>query len=527
MTRQIAGVETAAGASFKDRANSALSSLARDDRSRAVVVAVFIFAAGLMLLYEPFKQMSVGDSAGYDYMAQSILRGQMPYRDVVDIKGPGSVYLSAFAMAAGGTLGIRDIIAVRLFQALMVGAFCAVIFFVAKTYFKSLVVATVASVIPLMSYKFAEWAVVGTQPKLPMMIFAMLSLLFIAKDRPFWSGLFGSLSFICWQPGLMFVGVAFLVFSRYLTSWRDLRAVKVAAGAVAPVAAVALYFYSAGALEDLWAWTIAFNYSVFRPETQRAPVDALAHLWRVVERIYGGDVVVVLAAVAGFFLFGFERARARLKLKDRSDLFKEALLIPPGIYFGFCIINMQSGPDLIPFIPFIAIFAAWFLVRVAQFVSSRRVAAPDQSRLRWDLAVPAVALALMLFLSLGRAVAYNIPPGYTLQDQERQFEAIRDLLGPDDRIYVHGTVELLVLLKRQNINAYPFFNQGIDRFASQIVPGGFEAIFEEMRAARPKIVALSRLRTVSARDRLFAWVGEEYHKLESFTYGDVYIRKAP
>jgi hypothetical protein len=48
-----------------------------------------------------------------------------------------------------------------------------------------------------------------------------------------------------------------------------------------------------------------------------------------------------------------------------------------------------------------------------------------------------------------------------------------------------------------------------------------------MRAARPKIVALSRLRTVSARDRLFAWVGEEYQKLESFTYGDVYIRKAP
>src|SRR5688572_14859171 len=64
-------------------------------------LAAFVLTVVVMLAYHPFKQLERGDAAIYDYMAQSILRGQMPYRDVIDPKTPGSIYLSAAAMAAG------------------------------------------------------------------------------------------------------------------------------------------------------------------------------------------------------------------------------------------------------------------------------------------------------------------------------------------------------------------------------------------------------------------------------------------
>src|SRR5690242_4763328 len=64
-----------------------------------ISVAVFCFAVVITLGYRPFSQMVIGDTAFYDYIAQSILRGQLPYRDTVDIKFPGSAYLSALAMA--------------------------------------------------------------------------------------------------------------------------------------------------------------------------------------------------------------------------------------------------------------------------------------------------------------------------------------------------------------------------------------------------------------------------------------------
>ena len=53
--------------------------------TRRLAVIAFVLGALVMLAYRPWRQFEAGDTAVYDYIAQSILRGQMPYRDVVDI----------------------------------------------------------------------------------------------------------------------------------------------------------------------------------------------------------------------------------------------------------------------------------------------------------------------------------------------------------------------------------------------------------------------------------------------------------
>ena len=124
--------------------------------------------------------------------------------DVVEIKAPGSIYLSAAVMKAGKLFGIRDLIAVRVLHVLLLGIFSAVLFLVANAYLKSRIAAILSFLIPLAVSYFPIMMNGGTQPKLPLMIFGLLSLFFVARQKPFWAGVCSMLACLCWQPGLMF-----------------------------------------------------------------------------------------------------------------------------------------------------------------------------------------------------------------------------------------------------------------------------------------------------------------------------------
>ena len=516
-------------------------------------LAVVLFLAGVLvsLAYGPFKQREVGDSAIYDYIAQSMLRGRMPYRDVIEMKSPGSIYPSVLAIAVGRLTGLGDVRAIRLLYVLLAGLFSAVIFLTAHIYLRSRMAGVIASLLPLSVSQLSIMLNGGTEPKLLMMTFGLISMMLLLKDRPFWSGLFSMLSCLCWQPGLMFTGLSFLMFSRYLTSWRDLRALKVIIGAAVPLLAVLGYFYWRGALGDLWAWTITYNYGVFGPEARQGAGDAVNKLWRIVLRVFRPDTAsladtligrfksrfepfaglatfaMVPASIIGALLFGFERVRAKLAGKQAiqsPELFRDALLIPPLVYLGFCLVNFQAGPDLIPFFPFIGIFAAWFLIKAGRLIASRWLR-HSTSAVPPEIWLPLGALLLILIVLAVRTVTYRVG-GWTLQYQDQEFRTISDLLGPDDKIYVHGTVELLVLLNRPNLNPYVLLDWDADKFAGARTPGGWSAIMDEMESQAPKLVAVSRLRTVTYRADIERWIDEHYDRVDLFRYDRVFVRKA-
>jgi hypothetical protein len=502
--------------------------LASRAEMRALTLVAFLFGAIVTLMYHPFSRAEAGDPSIYDYIAQSILRGNLSYRDIVDIKWPGSTYLSALAMLVGKPFGLRDVLAVRLLQVLLVGFLTAIIFLVAEAYLHSRAGGVAAALMPLMLPHFGNWMTSGTEPKLPLMVFGLLTMLFIIKDRPFLAGVSSMLSCLCWQPGLMFTGVAILAFSRYLTSWRDLRAAKVLLGAAMPFAVMALYFYSRSAFGDLWSLTITYNYGVFGPQAKRGTADALAHLWKVAERVFQGDIVLVVLGLAGYVIYLIERVRIRIRPRETSgstDAMLDALLIPPAVYFIFSLINFQGGPDLLPFIPFIGIFAACFFVALGRWFSSIKRDQGRWSRVRWGSTVPALAASVMLLIALFRGATYRLDGG-TIGDQDKAFKVVAEALGPDDRIFVHGTTELLVLLNKPNLNPYIDLDWGKDDYlAARKYNGSFKALVDEMEAQAPKVVALSRLRVVAHRVELEQWAAEHYDELNVTGYEGIYIRK--
>src|SRR5690348_12715470 len=105
--------------------------------SRFVLILLFCFSVVLILEKGAILVPERADQSMWDYMAQAILRGQVPYRDVVNIKTPLSAYLSAAAILGGKAVGIEPLLSVRNLGLLVAGALVVVTFLVTEAYTRS------------------------------------------------------------------------------------------------------------------------------------------------------------------------------------------------------------------------------------------------------------------------------------------------------------------------------------------------------------------------------------------------------
>jgi hypothetical protein len=490
-------------------------------------IIVFIATVVLAAMYHPLALMEGGDNAIWDYIAQCVLRGQMPYLDVIDNKMPAAAYLSALAMVVGKAFGFDTVDSVRVLYVLLLGVLSVVIYLVAAAYLENRLAAVLACLMPLVAPELVVMMISGTRPKVPMMICGLLSLLLIVRERPFWAGFFSMMACLFWQPGLMFTGTALLIFSRYLTSWRDRRALKVLIGAALPLAVMLIYFAARGALADLWRWTITYNYAVYFPEGHEPVSVVLSRLWFLIGQVMDGHTVWVKLGVVGFVWYGAQCVAARVrKSSPDTSVYKEALLWPPLIFFGFCVINYPGADGLIVLLPFAAIFAAFVFAAAYQALADWSSIKQRAALARLTAIVLVVPLVVAGFNAVKRARRFRTEEGRTLSDQRRAFQQLGERLGPDDRIYVHGALEILVLLNRPNLNRYIFLDRGKNRFLSTCVDGGFDAVLADMKSAAPKVIALTRLQNVTCREAMLDWAASQYERLPlDFAHNAVYVVK--
>jgi hypothetical protein len=473
-----------------------------------------------------WTQPSAGDRANWDYFAQVIARGGVPYRDVVNIKSPLSAYIGAAAIMATRPFGLRDVLAIRVAFILLAALTVSFTFLVALDYFGSCPVALLAATIMLLFSAFARLNGGGAQPKTPMILFGLISLWAIIKDRPFIAGLFGMLSALSWQPGLLFVGAAGLGFSRYLTSWRDMKAAKLIAGAVIPLAAMLGYFWAAGALEEFYLWNIHFNATVYGPNEMRPLSSFINRIAKMLAGTYHNGRFYFYLAAPGLLLLLWREAK-QARQDGLRALFetapRHAIIIAPFVYFLFCMIDIQGGADLIPLLPFVAMFAAVALIFAVERAAALIVRArPSLNRAQISAWGSGLACAFILLVAVSDSLYRERE--LTLQDQDAKVRDIVSQLQPGDKIFVHGQTEILVLSGLTNASKYFLLDRGKDVYLDIIEEGGFKGWLERLKAERPRIVALERLKSLGYLNELQAWVEAEYEARDDgiFKY---YVRK--
>ena len=492
-----------------------------------ILFSVFIFAFGLTLYNGKILSPERGDPAMWDYMAESIVRGQVPYRDVVELKTPLPAYMSALAIVVGRAAGINELIAIRYVGIILACLLLVAVFAVTEAYTNSRLAALIAILAPLSVERFYSWGATGTEPKISMILFGLLSLLLISKNKPFWAGAASMLSCLCWQPGLMFTGVAVLMFCDYLRNWRDRRAVKAMAGAAIPLVVVVLYFYHAGALRDLWAWCFWFDLTVYAVDIHRSLPEQINHIAGVTYRVLGKTGIILLAAGAlGYITVLIGKLRKR-RTGDAAGHTPPgaapigALLIPPAIYVAYWRFDFNSGPYLIPIVPFAAIFAGWLVSRWIMLIPSRSQE-PDKRPVicREYAGLVGVALFTVVAVATSAGTKYR---DTTLGDEYAALEPLRSILLPEDKIWAQGEVNILVLLDRPSVSKHIWFDRGKDDFAAAEKPGGFQQVLAEIDAQQPRFVEMGRIETVHHSAELEAWLAEKYKPLPTLSF-EVYER---
>jgi hypothetical protein len=193
------------------------------------------------------------------------------------------------------------------------------------------------------------------------------------------------------------------------------------------------------------------------------------------------------------------------------------------VYLAFCFINLQGGADLLPLLPFVAIFSALalcsFFSRITEFVASRSSAGFGERVGR--LAFIGL-IALICVTNLFDRVDHR--RSHSLRAQDAEVARMKDLLVPGDEIFVNGPLQILVLAGLPNASKYIYLARGEDEYLRLVEPGGFEGWFESLKARKPKIIAFSRMKPVQRKEDFMRWAREEYveHKGKAFSY---FVRK--
>ncbi len=486
------------------------------------VVSILVFCH-----YKPWNLPSRGDRANWDYFAQVVSRGGVPYRDVVNIKTPLSAYIGAAAIIVTRPFGLREIYATRAAYLILTALTVAFTFLVASLFFNCRRVGLLAALILLGTEQFATLSIDGVQPKTPMVLFGLISLLAAVRDRPFLSGSAAMLSALSWQPGLLFFGAALLAFTRYLTQWKDRAWLRLLAGATLPLALFLAYLWVAGGLSAFFHWAFYFNFSVYGPREMVTVQGFKDRFSFLVDESFPQERTYLYIAAAGLIAFILREVALGVK-RGRGWILERAQYHQPAVaavvYIAFCRINMQGEQDFIPLFPFMALFAALLLVWAIDLMSAmilRTRLKPYKSRL-----APAAFLAILSIVILDRAsdvLAYKAPRR-TLEAQDAEVRAVLSRMNAGDHIFVHGRTEMLALSGLTNSRKYTNLDHGKDNFLNLVEPGGFDGWLEQLKLDRPKIVMLSRTEQVDRKQDFFDWVARDYEKVDGEVF-NYYVRK--
>ena len=189
------------------------------------------------------------DLGVYAYAGQQFADGVPPYEGILNRAGPLAHMLPGVGMVAGRLVGVDDVTSARvLFMLFAVGAVCAT-YVVGRDLFSSRL-AGLASAASLLSFLgFIEYATNGPREKTPMVLFVLLAMWMLTRQRFLAAGVFIALAALTWQPAFL-LAVTAGVLAAVLRPERRIRSLaEIGIGGAVTTAAFAVYFLATGATQ--------------------------------------------------------------------------------------------------------------------------------------------------------------------------------------------------------------------------------------------------------------------------------------
>lgn len=455
------------------------------------------------------------------YAGQQILRGHAPYTGVAIVKLPMSPLVAALGIAVGRLFTTDDILSGRIAFWLCAGLAVGAVYLVGAELGKRAAMRESARGMAILFGSFGAALLVsfqalgvqvaeGPEAKLPMVAAGMVCLALLAREKFFLAGAAGAVSFLAWQPGLIFVAVT-LVGS--LMAGEKKRAVAPAlAGTVVPLALVGGYLAVNGALGPMFRQ--AFGANVNYLDEKKVAVGIFGVLASNVGKIW--DVSLECSATEtplvylGYAGMAVGTAGAVYFLRRTRDTRLLAVVLPLWLsgaaLFGFSLLDLQKCSDVVPLLPYLALGGAsalFLAVRLGGGGSARAVAVGS-----------VVVLAVSVY---GVSDAFFVPRQGGLEQQRALAKELDAQLMPGERAQQFGDTVFLVMTRRENATRFVHLGekQGLGILTAEGV--SMEQLVQQLEEADPRVITLSRAKNKEWAKPLYDWI--EGHYMLGTSYG--------
>jgi dolichyl-phosphate-mannose-protein mannosyltransferase len=473
------------------------------------VIVLILLAVRLTFIHEPFER----DEGGYAYIGQEILRGAVPYRDVIDLKPPGTYYYYACAEAVAG----QTVEGIRAFT-----AGYAVLTLLA-TYYAARKFGSRPGLLAALLYALFSGAPrihgSGCNSEVIMLLPLMIGLCFLMEGMARERRAFIAAAGFCSASALLTKTVSlpydlvFLVIA--LCSGRRsgggkgmaLNAAAFIAPQILLAGAVLAWFSSSGALADYVRWNVTIPLSYVKNSQFVGGVS------------FFGAVSHVLPALILPFALAFGTS-LRLLATDRSPRNMLAILLLPAACVGVWMPGKWFPHYFIQLVPFCSVLGGIGLAALLQAKGWAR-----------NAALLVCAAAFVNFAALEsvyfRMDARDVP---TLKFQDDMFASsietagyIRERTTPDDYILQWGFEPEIYFLSGRRA-AIPYVSAPVLALEPDI-GAAVTRMLDSLRQHRPRYVLIQdNLLPYPGSEEIFALLDAEYHEEARLRYMYVFRR---
>lgn len=383
-----------------------------------------------LIIYRPFELPIQHDRAYLLYMSQTVFRGENLYTETPYGYTPLSALVGGYLMKVGALFSLNTITVARLVGILTYGAICSAFYLLCKALFKDSKYAAIGCIMFTGLDYIAIIAGINSEPKWWVLLFSILALFFILRDKWLLVGICFAIATMCWQVvavSLVACALHILLVERQVRKFLQL-SVGTALGCIP----VFCYLLVTGQLADFWYQAVVrkiinegdvVGESIFRWFAMGVYPSLLTEIW-----------VFPLAAL-GFCLLAYNLLKKKGENSSiGSKNFTFFLIAYVLLWSVFNALEFQSSADMFPLLIVFILFATYFVQLIAKRVTR----------------IPHLALLVtVIFLSY-----WNIPlyvNYYTYQDQLKNFTDLDRKYGNALSI---GTADYYVVMEKKAPTKY-------------------------------------------------------------------------
>lgn len=334
--------------------------LTNKQKNLILASGISIFAIFIWLQYGFLDFPLTNDMGIYLYGGRELLEGNLPYVNVFDVKPPMTFIVSGGGLLVfSNTLGLSPIVASRITMLLLGAGTIIFTYLLAYRLFKDRTMGILTAVI-LLSFTGFGWASLSGRPGIVMIFFTISCLYALLRKKWLIAGILATMSAIAWQPGAIYPFIV-IFYSLFTKGQRKEQFKKAIVGISLPILAVVLYFFVMGGLQEMINQTVLFVLT-YKQSGPWGSSLTLLNLGGTIFYDYGTELLFFACSFFGFILLLYNE-RKQLKNLTNPLPFLLFAFLPLALY---SLVDFQGWPDMIPLLPYIAIFAAYFLIKTSK-----------------------------------------------------------------------------------------------------------------------------------------------------------------